>query len=121
MTIANSPTIKHFPCPGCGAKLEFNPKAKQLKCPYCGREEVIPQSAEEIQERSYEDYLKVNRSQTVKLSETALEASCPGCRARVILSHQIQQGNVPFVERALLPRRNPLIPLSLPKQCCPLK
>ncbi|UBF25729.1 hypothetical protein K9N68_29950 [Kovacikia minuta CCNUW1] len=119
MTIANSPTIKHFPCPGCGAKLEFNPKAKQLKCPYCAREEAIPQTAEEIQERSYEDYLKVNRSQTVKLSDTALEASCPGCRARVIFEPPDTAGKCPFCGTGIVTQAKSTDPIIAPEAVLP--
>jgi DNA-directed RNA polymerase subunit RPC12/RpoP len=119
MTIANQSTIKHFPCPGCGAKLEFNPKAKQLKCPYCAREEAIPQTAEEIQERSYEDYLKVNRSQTVKLSDTALEASCPGCRARVIFEPPDTAGKCPFCGTGIVAQAKSTDPIIAPEAVLP--
>ncbi|MGA7935239.1 MAG: hypothetical protein WCA35_16945 [Kovacikia sp.] len=119
MTTANQPSIKHFPCPGCGAKLEFNPKAKQLKCPYCGREEAIPQTAAEIEELSYEDYLKVNRSQTVKLSETALEASCPGCRARVIFEPPDTAGKCPFCGTGIVTQAKSTDPIIAPEAVLP--
>ncbi len=34
--------MKHeFPCPGCGASLEFKPGTVSLICPYCGAEKTI--------------------------------------------------------------------------------
>lgn len=48
-----------FPCPGCGASLEFAPQHGSLACPYCGREEPIPATVKEVRERSFEAYHKV--------------------------------------------------------------
>ncbi len=119
MTTAHEPTIKQFPCPSCGSKLEFNPKAKQLKCPYCGREEAIPQSADEVEERSYEEYLKAKTSQTSKLSETALEAACPGCRARVIFEPPDVAGKCPFCGTGIVTQAKSSDPLVTPEGILP--
>jgi ribosomal protein S27E len=91
-----APKVKQFPCPSCGAKLEFNPHAGQLKCPYCGWEHAIAQTAEDIVERSYTEYLQTKHTPMTKLSETALEVSCPGCRASITFQPPDTAGKCPF-------------------------
>ena len=88
--------IRKFPCPGCGAKLEFNPDVAQLKCPYCGREEVILQEPAQVQERSYEEYFNANRTQLAALSTTALEVACSDCGANISFEPPDVAGDCPF-------------------------
>jgi DNA-directed RNA polymerase subunit RPC12/RpoP len=40
----------HFPCPGCGGQLEWNPAQQQLKCPYCDLLVQVPQKQEFVAE-----------------------------------------------------------------------
>jgi DNA-directed RNA polymerase subunit RPC12/RpoP len=75
--------IHRYPCPSCGAILVFEPKDGQLACPYCGHKEVIPQSAEQVQERSYEEYLQPRAEQLQMLAAGALEVQCSSCGATV--------------------------------------
>src|SRR4028118_564520 len=79
----SEPAVKRFPCPSCGAYLEFNPQAGKLKCAYCGWEDAIPQTAQEVKENSYEQYLQVDRTTLTTLSTTALEVKCNDCGASV--------------------------------------
>jgi hypothetical protein len=53
---------RKFPCKGCGAELLYAPGKSVLECPYCGHKETIPQTAEEIKEYSFNDYLAKPRS-----------------------------------------------------------
>ncbi|MDT4954784.1 MAG: hypothetical protein QOJ02_2922 [Acidobacteriota bacterium] len=75
--------IHRYPCPACGAILVFEPKDGQLACPYCGHKEVIPQSAEQVLERSYEEYLQPRAEQLQMLAAGALEVQCSSCGATV--------------------------------------
>lgn len=79
----NNSSIKSFPCPSCGARLVFDPAVAQLQCEYCGWEDVIPESQEQIQEQSYEQYLSQRHTSLSTLSETSLEVSCNSCGATV--------------------------------------
>ncbi|MEW6262951.1 MAG: hypothetical protein AB1641_07720 [Thermodesulfobacteriota bacterium] len=70
---------KRYPCPSCGAKLEFAPGAS-LKCPYCGHETSVPKSGEEIKELDFQEYLsqasakeEVIENQTVKCNSCGAE------------------------------------------------
>ena len=43
-----------FPCPACGAGLEFHIGSQSLKCPFCGAEEpVVPAPDAAVEERDY--------------------------------------------------------------------
>ncbi len=70
---------RNYPCPGCGANLAFEPKAQKLECPYCGFEQPIPQSAEEVDEKSFEKYLVDDKAARGKIGEKELR--CNGCGA----------------------------------------
>ncbi|MBV9958496.1 MAG: hypothetical protein JO360_08750, partial [Acidobacteria bacterium] len=75
--------IHRYPCPACGANLLYEPKDGFLACPYCGHQERIPQTAEQIEERSYEQYLHVRPGQLEQLAQGALEVQCQSCGALV--------------------------------------
>nr|WP_290228183.1 hypothetical protein [Trichocoleus desertorum] len=118
MTITQ-PLIKQFPCPGCGASLQFNPQAGQLKCPYCGREEIIPQSAEQVVERSYEEYLNPGRAKMAVLSATAMEVACPGCRAQIEFEPPDVAGLCPFCSTSIVAQPQVADPLIAPEAVLP--
>jgi len=54
-----------------------------LTCPYCGHTELIPASAGQVQERSYEEYLRPRAGQLQRLAQDALEVQCNSCGAIV--------------------------------------
>jgi DNA-directed RNA polymerase subunit RPC12/RpoP len=54
-----------------------------LTCPYCGHKELIPTSGEQVQERSYEEYLRPRAEQLQVLAQDALEVQCSSCGAIV--------------------------------------
>lgn len=75
--------IHRYPCPACGASLLYEPKDGFLSCPYCGHKEPIPASAEQVEERSFEQYLKIRPEQMQQLAANALEVQCQSCGAAV--------------------------------------
>lgn len=75
--------IRRYPCPECGAQLLFEPKEGLLKCTHCQHTERIPDSADEVQERSYEIYLRPRESQLQVFAEGVLEVACSSCGAVV--------------------------------------
>src|SRR5919112_6353282 len=79
----NQGKVHRYPCPSCGAILVFEPKDGFLACPYCGHKEEIPQSAEQVQERSFEQYLQPRADQLEVLAAGALEVQCSSCGATV--------------------------------------
>jgi ribosomal protein S27E len=83
MTTPAPDKTHHYPCPRCGANLLFEPKDGFLACPYCGRKEAIPTSAEQVEERSFEEYLQPRPERMAQLATNALEVQCQGCGAIV--------------------------------------
>lgn len=72
-----------YPCQACGANLLYEPKDGFLSCPYCGHKEAIPTSADQVEERSYEQYLQVRPEQMEQLAANALEVQCQSCGAMI--------------------------------------
>src|SRR5215212_9072187 len=79
----NAEKVHRYPCPACGAILVFEPKDGALSCPYCGHKEQIPQSAEQVEERSFEQYLRPRAEQLEVIAAGALEVQCSSCGATV--------------------------------------
>ncbi|MDX2272979.1 MAG: hypothetical protein NW237_13670 [Cyanobacteriota bacterium] len=89
--------IKSFACPQCGSKnVAFNPEHSNLKCPHCGWEDRIPQRAEEVEEKSYEQYLQLAPDTLATLAPQALEITCPSCGAITTFAPPQVAGNCPF-------------------------
>lgn len=76
-------TIHHYPCPACGADLLYEPRDGFLSCPYCGYRELIPISTDDVEERSFEQYLQIRPEQLSQLAANALEVRCQSCGATV--------------------------------------
>src|ERR1044071_9590672 len=79
----NQEKVHRYPCPSCGAILVFEPKDGVLACPYCGHQEQIPQSAEQVEERSFEQYLNPRAYEMQVIAQGALEVQCSRCGATV--------------------------------------
>lgn len=75
--------IHRYPCTACGADLLYEPRDGFLSCPFCGHKEAIPTSAEQIAERSFEQYLQIRPEQMAQLAPNALEVQCQSCGATV--------------------------------------
>jgi len=82
-TAATPEKIHRYPCPACGADLLYEPRDGFLSCTYCGHKEAIPTSAEEIEERSFQQYLQIKPEQLEVLATNALEVQCQSCGATV--------------------------------------
>lgn len=54
-----------------------------MSCPYCAHKEAIPTSAEQVKERSFEQYLQIRPEQMEQLAANALEVQCQSCGATV--------------------------------------
>lgn len=75
--------IHRYPCPACGADLLYEPADGFLSCPHCDHKEAIPTSAEQVEERSFEQYLQIRPEQMEQLAANALEVQCQSCGATV--------------------------------------
>jgi hypothetical protein len=91
-----------FPCPGCGARLEFNPTCGQLKCLYCGRESEISTESDLVIAQPYEASLGQEQSNQAASITTAVEVECPGCRAPVTFEAPMVAGKCPFCSTSIV-------------------
>jgi len=117
----SEPAVKGFPCPSCGAYLEFNPQVGKLKCAYCSWEDAIPQMAQEVKENSYEQYLQVDRTTLTTLSTTALEVKCNDCGASVTFEPPKVAGKCPFCASPIVSQPAKASPSVQPEGIVPFK
>jgi hypothetical protein len=88
---------RKFPCPQCGARLDFDPAVSGLKCPYCGfQQEIVTDPAADIAERDYLDALERDQGEVGALPGHAVESKCPGCGAVVALDDTVAADACPF-------------------------
>ncbi len=73
--------VHRYPCVVCGANLVFEPKNGKLTCPYCSHTEIIPTSAEQIEEHSYEAFLRPRQEMLQPMATNAMQVSCNSCGA----------------------------------------
>lgn len=119
---SQQPTVvkpRTYTCPGCAANLLFEPQDGCLTCPYCGRKETIPESAEEVQERSYVDYLHPRSDQLKALAATALEVKCDSCGAVVTFTPPEVAGECSFCGVKIVAQPKSADPLVAPEALLP--
>ncbi len=111
--------IHRYQCPGCSADLVFEPRDGCLSCSYCGRSEPIPTSAAEVQERSYEEYLKLRPEQLKPISPEALEVQCSGCGTTVSFTPPEVAGDCPFCAAKIVAQPQVAHPMLAPEGVLP--
>ena len=91
------PAGRKFPCPQCGARLDFDPSAAGLRCPYCGyHEEILRDEAAEVAERDYQDYLTREEGKGKAIEGRSTQTRCTGCGAVVLLEDKVATERCPF-------------------------
>ena len=88
---------RKYPCKGCGSDLVFAPGQDSLVCPNCGHLEKIPQTAQEIKEYSFNDYLAKPKSTGYGApSAERRDAKCPNCSAQLQLDASVRSTKCPY-------------------------
>jgi uncharacterized Zn finger protein (UPF0148 family) len=91
------PAGRKFPCPQCGARLDFDPSAQGLSCPYCGfHQEIQTDEQQEVLERSYQEYFGREESKIKAIVGRSSQTKCPGCGAVVLLEDKVATERCPF-------------------------
>ncbi|HET6573717.1 MAG TPA: hypothetical protein VFG68_08965 [Fimbriiglobus sp.] len=105
-TVTNAPPAgRKFPCPQCGARLDFDPSARGLKCPFCGFNEEITRDADaKVAEGDYQDYLAREESKGKAIPGRSTETKCTGCGAVVLLEDKVATDHCPFCGTHLVTR-----------------
>lgn len=91
-----SATGRKFPCPGCGAKLDFDPSQRALKCPYCNYAETVAPTSEEVRERDWEEYWQNANSHGETIAGRSSEVQCKACAAVVLLEDKVAADKCPY-------------------------
>ena len=95
--VSAPPAGRKFPCPACGARLDFDPASRGMKCPYCGYEQKIERGdPAEVAERDYDEYLEKEESRGRAIPGRSTETRCPGCGAAVLLEDNVATDKCPF-------------------------
>jgi DNA-directed RNA polymerase subunit RPC12/RpoP len=96
------PAGRKFPCPSCGARLDFDPSVRGLKCPYCGHQQKIEKGhAGDVLEREIDDYLGREEAHGKAIPGRETQTRCPGCGAVVLLEEKVATERCPFCATAL--------------------
>ena len=109
-----SATGRKFPCPGCGAKLDFNPAQRELKCPYCAYAETIAPSSEVVRERDWDEYWQNSNNRGETIAGRTSEVHCKGCAAVVLLEDKVALDRCPYcgndLENKPVSAKNMIVP-----------
>ena len=111
--------VHYFPCPSCGADLLYEPQDGFLSCLYCGHKEAIPKSAAEVQERSFEHYLRVRPEQMGQLAANALEVQCQSCGAKSLFTPPEVAGRCEFCGVQIVAQPKSADPILTPEGVLP--
>jgi DNA-directed RNA polymerase subunit RPC12/RpoP len=95
------PANKKFPCPQCGARLDFDPASRGLLCPYCGHQVVVEPTNQQVVEHDWKAYLQNRAREEVVLPGRSSEVKCSGCAAVVLLEDKVVTEKCPYCSRPL--------------------
>lgn len=111
--------IHRYPCPACGADLLYEPRDGFLSCLHCGHREAIPTSADQVEERSFEQYLKIRPEQMEQLAANALEVQCQSCGATVTFTPPEVAGQCDFCGVQIVAQAKSADPMLAPECILP--
>jgi Zn finger protein HypA/HybF involved in hydrogenase expression len=115
-------TARKFPCPACGAKLDFNPHEQALKCPYCGHlEKIEAGDAGKIEEHDFETFKQRLSAEETTVAGRSQEVRCTGCGAVVMLEDNIATDRCPFCATHLESQPEPAHAMVPPESLLPFK
>lgn len=116
-----SNTGRKFPCPGCGAKLDFQPGDRALKCEFCGFTQKIDESETAVIERDWEEYWATAESHGKTLAGRSSEVQCRACAAVVLLEDKVVTDRCPYCGNDLENKPVAAHDMILPEGILPFK
>ena len=111
--------VQYFPCPSCGADLLYEPQDGFLTCPYCGHKEAVAQSTAEVQERPFEQYVRLRPEQMGQLAANALEVQCQNCGAKSLFVPPEVAGRCEFCGVQIVAQPQSADPIMAPEGLLP--
>lgn len=116
MPATENPDSSRYPCPKCGASLEYQPGTSVLICPYCGNQSPIEQRPEPIQEFDFHQALETLDSHTHAGPAPAIQ--CQNCAASFQFEGSLNAGRCPFCGSPVILKPDRLRPIQ-PKSLLP--
>ncbi len=113
--------VHRYRCPGCGADLLFEPRDGCLTCPYCGRQERIEGEGGAVEERGYEEYLRLHADRLGTLAPSALEVACQTCGATVTFAPPTVAGECDFCGSPMVAQPTSADPVLAPEGVLPFR
>lgn len=120
-TQADPKNIHRYPCPACGADLLYEPSDGFLSCSHCGHRQAITTSAEQVEERSYEQYLQIHPERLERLAANALEVRCQSCGATVTFIPPQVAGQCDFCGVQIVAQAKSADPILAPEGVLPFR
>ncbi|HVF56184.1 MAG TPA: hypothetical protein VM934_08535 [Pyrinomonadaceae bacterium] len=118
--LTNSEKVRRYRCPGCAADLLFEPQDGCLVCPYCGRrEQIAARDDARVEERDYEEYLRLSDAQMTTLADDALEVQCQACGAVVTFTPPEVAGECGFCGSKIVAQAAAANPIVAPEGVLP--
>lgn len=116
------PKGKLFPCLNCGAKVEFDPRARALKCPYCGHTSGVEDGGAEVEERNFNEYAsKLVKGNVGGIAGRSTQTKCGGCGAMVLLEDKVVTDSCPFCSAHLENQPEAVEGMLRPESLIPFK
>ncbi len=92
-----------FPCPACGAQMEFAPGGKELICPNCGyTEEIDPLDGLEKATAENDFHAALRQGAAGAEIEETRVVTCPNCGAQTAFGETVQAATCPFCDTPLV-------------------
>lgn len=116
-----------WPCPACGAAMNYNPAARQLVCGHCGHTEVLEAPPEADRRQALQEH-PLLPALNGRLPQAAMEevqiSKCPGCGADLELEGLVSATTCPFCATPVMPggppqrliRPQAVIPFRIPER-----
>ncbi len=118
---ASPERVHQFPCPSCGADLLYEPQGGVLTCGYCGHKDPIPESAATVEERPFEQYVRLRSEQMGQLAANALEVQCQGCGAKSLFIPPEVAGRCEFCGVQIVAQPQLADPILAPEGVLPFR
>lgn len=89
-----APSVRRFPCSGCGADVRWDPGAKALKCPHCGHQTRIAAPPDRIGEKPVDAALRAPRDLGWGAERKVI--ACKRCGAHTTLDAHVAASSCAF-------------------------
>jgi len=99
--------------------LLFEPQDGFLTCPYCGHKEAVAQSTAQVQERPFDQYVRLRPEQMGQLAANALEVQCQSCGAKSLFVPPEVAGRCEFCGVQIVAQPKSADPIVTPEGVLP--